>query len=165
MSIQVATSRNSDRALQAYSLIEVLISVVILAVMILALYSAFIFGFASIKTNREDLRATQMLDQRIEAVRLCTWAQLSNYPASFTDYYDPTGVSSNRAGATYYGTISTTGIATNIPDTASYKSQVHLITVSVMWTNYTGKAPIVHRRQMQTLSAYNGLQNYVWGSQ
>lgn len=165
MSIQVATSRSGDRALQAYSLIEVLISVVILAVMILALYSAFIFGFASIKTNREDLRATQMLDQRLEAVRLCTWAQLSNYPATFTDYYDPTGVSSNRGGAIYYGTISTTGVATNIPDTASYKSQVHLITVSVLWTNYTGKTPIVHQRQMQTLSAYNGLQNYIWGSQ
>jgi len=151
-------------ALRAYSLIEVLISVVILAVTVLGLYSGFIFGFACIKTSREDMRATQMLNQKLEAIRLCTWGQLSNFPATFTDYYDPTGVSSNSAGAVYYGEISTTGTPTNIPDSASYKSLVHLITVSVTWTNYTGKSPIVHQRQMQTLSAYNGLQNYIWGN-
>ena len=165
MNLQVATSQNAGRALQAYSLIEVLISVVILAIMMLSLYSAFIFGFASIKTNREDLRATQMLVQKLEAIRLCTWTQLSNCPTTFVDYYDPSGVASNNAGDVYYGTISTTGAATNIPNTVAYQSQVHLITVSVTWTNYVNnQSPIAHTRQMQTLSAYNGLQNYIFGN-
>jgi Tfp pilus assembly protein PilV len=158
------SGRTRFLAASAYSLIEVLISVVILAVTVLGLYSGFIFGFACIKTNREDMRATQMLDQKLEAIRLCTWGQLSNCPATFKDYYDPTGVSSNSGGAVYYGTISTTATPTMIPDSASYKSLVHLITINVTWTNYTGKSPIVHQRQMQTLAAYNGLQNYIWGS-
>ena len=133
--------------------------------MLLALYPAFILGFALIKTTREDVRATQILTQKLEAIRLCSWAQLSNCPTSFLDYYNPLAVTNNSQGATYYGTISTTAIATNIPGSASYKSQTHLITMSVTWTNSVNNNPIGHSRQMQTLSAYYGLQNYVWGTQ
>ena len=163
MNFKTATSHNGMRSASAYTLIEVIVSAGLVGIMVSALYAAFILGFASIKTTREDLRGTQLLQQKMEAIRLCTWTQLSNCPTSFTDYYDPTGVSSNKGGTIYVGTVSTTGAATNISSSASYKSRVHLINVTVIWTNYVGKTPVAHARQMQSLSAYDGMQNYIYG--
>jgi PAS domain S-box-containing protein len=165
MIIKPSIFQNPNRATWAYTLVEVLMSVGILAIMMVSLYAAFISGFTSIKTTREELRATQILTQKLEAIRLCTWAQLSNCPTSFREYYDPLGITnSSTGGAIYAGTFSTTDVATNIPDSLSYKPSLHLITVTVTWTNYiNNNRPIIHTRQMQTLSAYNGLQNYIWG--
>lgn len=163
MIIKPSILQNPNRATRAFTLVEVLMSVGILAIMVVSLYAAFISGFASIKTTREELRATQILTQKLEAIRLCTWAQLSNCPTSFQEYYDPLGVTNSTAGAIYAGTFSTTGVATNIADSVSYKTSLHLITLTVTWTNYINNSPIIHTRQMQTLSAYNGLQNYIWG--
>ena len=171
MNNKASTSQNAERASQGFTLVEVMISVGILALMLIGLYSAFAFGFASIKTTREDLRATQLLNQKMEAVRLCTFSELSNLPATFVDYYDPTGITNSRAGAVYYGTI-TVGTPTNLT-TESYKSQVYLVTIGVKWTNYlnsfkstnsvVNQSPVPHSRQMQTLSALNGMQNYLSG--
>ena len=163
MIIKPSILQNPNRATRAFTLVEVLMSVGILAIMVASLYAAFISGFASIKTTREELRATQILTQKLEAIRLCTWAQLSNCPTSFREYYDPLGVTNSTAGAIYAGTFSTTGVATNIAGSVSYKTSLHLITLTVTWTNYINNSPIIHTRQMQTLSAHNGLQNYIWG--
>jgi type II secretory pathway pseudopilin PulG len=163
MIIKPSILQNPNRVTWAFTLVEVLMSVGILAIMVASLYAAFISGFASIKTTREELRATQILTQKLEAIRLCTWAQLSNCPTSFREYYDPLGVTNSTAGAIYAGTFSTTGVATNIAGSVSYKTSLHLITLTVTWTNYINNSPIIHTRQMQTLSAHNGLQNYIWG--
>ena len=163
MIIKPSILQNPNRVTWAFTLVEVLMSVGILAIMVASLYAAFISGFASIKTTREELRATQILTQKLEAIRLCTWAQLSNCPTSFQEYYDPLGITNNTVGAIYAGTFSTTGVATNIADSVSYKTSLHLITLTVTWTNYINSSPIIHTRQMQTLSAHNGLQNYIWG--
>ena len=163
MIIKPSILQNPNRATWASTLVEVLMSGGILAIMATSLCAAFISGFASIKTTREELRATQIMTQKLEAIRLCTWAQLSNCPTSFQEYYDPLGIPNSTAGTLYEGTFSTTGVATNIPSSVSYKDRLHLITLTVTWTNYINNSPIIHTRQMQTLSAYNGLQNYIWG--
>jgi type II secretory pathway pseudopilin PulG len=156
-------SGNVRRGTRAFTLVEVLISAGILAFMMLSLYTAFTLGFASIETTREELRATQLMMQKVEAIRLCTWNQLSNCPGTFTANYNPLPTTNGSAGALYSGTLVTTGAATNIPDSASYKNKVHLITVTVTWTNFIGNNKIIHTRQMQTLAAYYGMQNYIYG--
>lgn len=141
-----------------------MISVGILAVMMLSVYAAFNSGFGSIAVTREELRATQIMTQKLEAMRLLTWSQMSNAPAAFQEYYNPQGLTNGTAGTIYFGTLATTGVATNIPDSVAYKSSLHLITVSLAWTNnFNGGAPSGHVRQMQTLTANNGLQKYIFG--
>ena len=157
------SSHTLSRVSRAYTLIEVVISVGLLSFMMIALFSAFGFGFASLATTREDMRATQLMMQKLEAVRLCKWNDLSNCPTTFKDNYDPNNGTNSGSGAAYGGTLSTLGAATNIPSGITYKDKVHMITVSVTWTNYMGKNKIVHTRQIQTLSAYNGIQNYIYG--
>ena len=68
-----------------------------------SLYGAFSAGFCVIQSTRENLRATQILVQKMEAVRLFTWSQVAdttNYlKATFTEPYDPLGTNNNCGGA------------------------------------------------------------------
>ena len=165
MNIKASTWQNAGGAVRAFTLVEVLVSVGLLAIMLAAIYPAFILGYASIKTTREDERATQIVTQKLESVRLCTWNELATYPATFVDYYNPLGLTNGTQGTLYAGTMSVTPSTNVISSSVSYQSNVRLVTMGVTWTNYVNKIPIVHTRQMQTLSALNGLQNYIYGSQ
>ena len=53
-----------------------MISVLIVGTLILSLYAGFSQGFSIIQTSRENLRATQILVQRMETIRLYTWSQV-----------------------------------------------------------------------------------------
>jgi len=150
----------------AYSLVEVMMAVGVLGIAVTMLYTGFISGFGSIQTTREELRATQIMTQKLEAFRLLTWSQLPTAPTNFIEYYNPQGLNptNSTAGAIYFGTIFV-GAATNIANSVTYKSTMQLITVSVAWTNFINNStPIVHTRQLQTLYAKNGLQNYIFGN-
>jgi Tfp pilus assembly protein PilV len=145
----------------AFALAEVLVAVLVLAIIALAFYGALSSGFSVTQTTREDLRATQILMQKAEAIRLCTWDQLTNF--TFQEQYDPTATSSVAGGVVYNGTVSN-GSATNIPNSAAYAGNVRLITLTVGWTNYNGRSQVPHTRQIQTQVARYGLQNYIWGA-
>lgn len=146
---------------RAFTLVEVLIGTAVVAIMMAVLFVGLAQGYTNLNTSRQNLRATQILTQKAEAVRLCLWTNINNLPATFVDYYNG-GSGSNGPATEYYGTISV-GAATNIPSSVSYYSQIKLITISVTWTNYLYDRPISHTRQMQTLCAYNGLVNYIFG--
>lgn len=150
------------RGRAAWSLVEVMVAVAVLAILFVSLFAGFGFGFKVVKATREDLRATQILTQKIESVRLCTYSQLTNLcPMNFTENYTSMGPGSSSV--VYSGTI-TDGPNTNLP--AAYRDKVRLVTVTVTWTT-TGsgasQSRIVHTRSMQTESAYYGLQNYLYG--
>ncbi|HZI31308.1 MAG TPA: prepilin-type N-terminal cleavage/methylation domain-containing protein [Candidatus Binatia bacterium] len=142
---------------RGFTLVEVVCATAIAAIMVSVLFHGFDNGFAILRATRDNLRATQILMQKTEAFRLYTWAQLSNCPSSFQEYYNPLGVTNNNAGTLFYGTLSTTAAATNIPVSAGYRTNLHLSTITIKWTNAWG----AHSLQMQTLSAKNGMQNYL----
>ena len=150
---------------RAYTIIEVVISIVILAIMLLSLYGGFSAGFAVVKLSRENLRATQLMVQKMETVRLLKWSQISNTslaPTTFTDYYDPTGTNNGTAGVLYRGFCNFSNCAGLFTD---YGSNLASVTVSVYWTNYPMKPStyvIVRHRQMQTFVARFGMQNYIY---
>jgi type II secretory pathway pseudopilin PulG len=146
----------------AFTLVEVLVAGVILATISLAYYGALSSGFSLVQSTREDLRATQILMQRVEAVRLCNWRQLADF--TFREAYDPTASTATPAGTMYYGTV-TTNAASSITNNTSYKPNMRLVTVTLSWTNYNTPRPQSHMRQMQTEVARYGMQNYIWGKQ
>jgi len=56
-----------------------------------------------------------------------------------------------------------TNAATGVP--ADYAANMRAVTVTIYWTNYPRgitNTPIVRTRQMQTLVAKYGMQNYVY---
>ena len=151
----------------AYTLIEVVVGAAILGFVATALYGAFAAGFVVIQSTRENLRATQIMVQKLEAVRLFTWSQINdtnNYlKPFFVEPYDPLGVTNNSGGAKYTGYLQASVPATGeLPE--AYRTNMRTITVSLYWTNYNGAKAIVHGREMQTRVARNGMQNYIWGT-
>ena len=161
-----AQARRDWRASRAYTFAEVLVAVLILGLMLSSLYASFSSSFTIMRSARENLRATQILLQRMEAIRLFNWRQVldtTNYlKPTFVDYYDPLGATNNTLGAPYRGFI-TPSIPTDVP--VAYRDNMRAITLTLYWTNYNGSQAIVHKRQMQTRVARYGMQNYLWGTQ
>ena len=96
MRIQTLTngSLNSD---SGFTLAETLVAILTGAIMLAALYASFAFGYSAVKLTQEDLRATQILLQRMEILRLTSFSEIQT--GTFTDYYDPSAVSGGNAGA------------------------------------------------------------------
>ena len=57
----------------------------ILGVVATSLYGAFTAGFFVIQSTRENLRATQIMVQKMEAIRLLTWSQVGDTKLSEVD--------------------------------------------------------------------------------
>jgi len=147
----------------AYTLAEVIVAVFVLGILIVSLFGAFTSGLALAQLERENLRATQILMQKMETVRLFTWSQTSasnKFTTTFTDYYDPGASGSKGKGAMYQGFVSKDS-PSGVP--SDYSSNMLAVTVTVFWTNYPHgtNSPIVRTRQMQTLVARYGMQNYI----
>jgi len=147
--------RSPLQAQAAFSLVEVTVGLGIVGTCVAALFSGFTTGFFTIKMSRENLRATQILLQKAEAIRLQSWDQIispTNIPTSFVDRYDPNAP--ENPGPLYTGSI----LITNCPISSSYSNQMKLVTISVNWT--TGS--INRSRSYSTFVARNGLQNYIY---
>ena len=152
------------RAQAAYTLAEVMIAVFVMSVMMVSLYAGFWSGFAIAKMSRENLRATQILVQKLEAVRIYNWSQITNstfLKTNFVDYYNPPGTNNNTYGTYYQGVVSVT-TPTNLP--SAYNSKMRQIDLTLYWTNYLQGSSnvIVRSRQMKTLYARYGMQDYIY---
>jgi type II secretory pathway pseudopilin PulG len=167
MTIHLETSLRPRRAGAAFTIVEVCISVAVLAVMMVALYGGMSSSFALTQSARENLRATQIMLERVEGLRLYNWYQLmySNMiPGTFTNYYYPLAAPGESKGIVYYGTMEKVYPAPLNPS-ATYSTNMCMIKVTVSWTNAYGKGlsqKIVRSRTMTTYTARDGIQNYVF---
>lgn len=134
---------------------EIMVAVAIAGIMFVSLYAGFSTGFAVVQLARENLRAVQILQEKMETIRLYTWEQINTagfIPASFTDvFYAST---QSASGLVYTGTVS---VASG-PITETYSNDLKLITVEVNWAS----ANVSRKREMSTLVSRYGLQNYIY---
>lgn len=132
----------------------------IIAVTGAGVISAINYGLCIMRIARENQRATQVMLEKLEAVRLYNWTEVTNsgfIPSNFTAAYDPTSAT-NMQGITYYGSLSV-AIPNFNGTVPNYSSAIRQFTVSVSWTNSGGLA---HTRTLSTYVAQNGMQNYVY---
>ena len=109
--MRLNTARPSQRRAQAaYSLPEAVVAVLILGTMLVSLYAGFTSGFAVVQLARENLRATQIILERMESLRLYTWSQLqdtNNYlKPAFIEYFEPFAQTNQGRGVLYSGSVS-----------------------------------------------------------
>ena len=137
-----------------FTLVEVMVGVLCMAVLFAALYLGLGQGFAIIQTARENLRATQVIQEQMETIRLYAWEQLTNgtVPASFTAGYD--AADTLKTGRVYSGTIQ----VDLTPMGESYSNHHRLVTAGLSWTNGTSQ----RQKQMTTLISRSGLHNYYY---
>src|SRR5437868_3625278 len=60
-----------------FNLVEVVVAIAILGIGIVALYSSLLSGFRVAQLSREDLRATQVMVELMDTLRLYSWDQIT----------------------------------------------------------------------------------------
>jgi prepilin-type N-terminal cleavage/methylation domain-containing protein len=142
-------------AAAAFSLVEVLVAMGIVGITFVSLYTAISSGFGIINVARENLRATQVLLEKMETLRLYNWTQINSngfIPPTFTAPYYPKG--NTNSGLIYQGTMT----ITNAPATEAYSNDLRVVILRVTWTS----GSVSRAREMQTLVSRHGLQNYIY---
>lgn len=141
-----------------FTLLETMIGSVILVIVFGSLLITISHGFRVMRASRESLRATQIVLERMEGIRLYNWNQIvySNMLGNtFTGFFYPPDGGTN-GGVVYHGTLTVNNITLNpLP---SYAANMRQITVTVLW-NSDG---IARQRSMSTFVSQNGIQNYVY---
>ena len=149
--------RLANKTEAATTLVEVVIALMILLMTIVGLLGCFSYGFFAMQLARENQRATQILLEKVETLRLYSWDQVNSngfIPTTFTDVYDPQAPAGSQ-GVVYNGTFT----LSNFPAVVSYSDNLRQVVVHVDWTN-THK--LSRSRTITTLVARDGLQNYVY---
>jgi prepilin-type N-terminal cleavage/methylation domain-containing protein len=146
------TYRLAQLSRRAFSLVEVLVAIAVFGVIAGAAYAALTHGFLVMRLEQEDRRATQILLQKSETVRLCTWAQINSngiVPATFTAPFDP--------AYTNTGLIYTGRVTIAKPEGVSYSNELRVVTVRLNWNS----GRLAREREMKTYIAQHGLQTYI----
>jgi len=156
----VGCKRQGSRPVDAaFSLVEAMMSVCLLGIMFLSIFAGLSSGFSVVQTDRENLRATQILEEKMEVIRLFNWDQVANLPGyiptSFTEQlYPPAGTNGSGGGFYYTGTVT----VTNAPISETYSNELRMVQVKLAWTS----GGLQHQRQMITFVGQYGLQRYIY---
>lgn len=139
------------------TLMEVVMATGILSIMAGAIIGSFNHGFFIMQLVRENQRATQIIAEKVETIRLYSWNQVNTsgfIPYSFTDTFDPRAATGSK-GVKYYGFINVSGV----PFSTSYSANMRQIRITLVWFSSRG---IVNVRYATTFIAKDGIQNYVY---
>ena len=155
MNYHLPATRKQTSPRQAFTVLEVVIAILLIGLIVLAVYGAITSGMGNVRMARENLRATQILLDKMEVIRLYNWDQLNTnfIPSTFIVNYDATTPSTN-SGVLFYGTVS---LAPSGAGT-SYADDMKLVTVRLNWK--TGQ--IARSRQSSTYVCRSGIQNYLY---
>jgi len=163
---------NRREGIAGFSLVEVVIAMSIVGVSFIALYAALTSCLVSVQSSRETLRATQIMVELMDTLRLYNWDQVNDptfSPKNFNLYYDPVGVTNGTGGGTLYDCVMT---FTNGPGDVEYSDDMKAVTLEINWITH-GSLPNpkanahatkgqLHTRTFNTLVTKNGLQTYVY---
>jgi hypothetical protein len=125
-----------------------------------ALYAGITSCFFSIRLARENLRATQIMLEKMEIIRLLTWEQLNSpniMPTKFTSTYEANGDPDASKGLVYEGKITIAPVSKSDLN-VSYVDDLRTVTVQLSWK--TGN--LERSRKITSYVSRHGLQNYVF---
>lgn len=155
MNIKASLLKRIRRKMVAFSLIEAMVGMGIVGTTVATLFSGFTSGFFTMQMARENLRATQIMLERVETIRLYSWDQI-NDPGyilpTFTAPYDPEGPAGQ--GLIYTGTLEIRDC--DVP--SSYAPDMKKVVVRVNWQ--TGR--LQRSREFTSYISRYGMQDYIY---
>ena len=170
MKIYCANGSNKQRSLLAFTLLEVMVSVVVIIVTMVTVFATMGMSFSMTEASRENLRATQIMLDKMEGLRLYSWTQLTNStflkPAFTNWFYETNNIGEFNAGG---NGVAYTGLVAvvSVPFTNAYSSVMVEVDVTVGWTSSGAGwsyANNNHIRKMNTFVTQAGMQNYIFNS-
>lgn len=140
------------------TLVDALVGMAVFGISFFSIQAGISMGFATVKSTREELRATQIMVDKMETIRLYSWKQINTagfIPNTFTASYFPAAAgATNSIGVTYNGTVRISAGPTG----TTYSADLRTVVVSLNW-NSGGRS---HSRRVSTLVSQNGLQRYIY---
>jgi len=143
-----------------FSLMETLIGTGLFGVVFMALFSGLNSGVSTVRSTRETLRATQILEEKLDTIRLYSWDQVATSYITNKFYVSscpatlPMAVRPPGTGCVYTGVVS----IVQAPITESYRTNLKQVTIDLYWPS-GGRT---RHAQMNTFVARYGLQTYIY---
>jgi prepilin-type N-terminal cleavage/methylation domain-containing protein len=160
--LSAARNGHSSKRLQrGFSLVEAVVSVAVFSIVASGVFATVTQSVNEIGSMQETLRATQIIEDQMEGVRLYTWDQINTtgfVPTNFVVAYYPTnaGISTTTGSFNYTGKVS----IASVPMSEVYSNDHKAVTVTVNWT----RENTTHTRSLTTLVSRYGLHNYYYHS-
>ena len=149
----------TQRRNHGFSIVEAVVGVGLMGLVCMALFSGLCNSTFSVQLARENLRATQIMAEKLDTIRLYSWKQLTNEtyiresfsaPLHAPDPSSPT----NSSSAVYNGAI----YIETAPISELYGKDMRLVTVELKWK--TGR--LQRSKSMSTLVSRYGIYKYVY---
>lgn len=153
--MRVTLGSPAKRGSRGSAIMEALMTSAIVGTMGGGLIGTFTYGFMAMQMVRENQRATQIILEKVETLRLYSWDQVMApgfIPPTFTAVFDP---QADEDGMTYSGSVEITEPSSG----SAYGGNLRELVVTVTWTS-VNKAQ--RTRTLATYIAKDGLQNYVY---
>ena len=154
--MRINLGRRPAKAKRGSAIMEALLTSAIVGTMGGGLMGTFTYGFMAMQMVRENQRATQIILEKVETLRLYSWDQMMTpgfIPPTFQEVFDPQAEENN--GVMYTGTVEIEQPSSG----SSYSDNLRELVVTVTWTS-VNKAQ--RSRTLATYIAKDGLQNYVY---
>ena len=148
---------NGYHIISAFTIAETMVAVAIFGIMFASFFGGLSLSLSIVKSARESLRATQIMTENMDIIRLKTFNQVktTNYTAPFNPI--PASVTNaGGAGLTYTVRVIVPP-SSPMTEGESYKDDVKQVTLQLTWRS--GKT--LKTNEMITFVSRNGLQNYI----
>jgi hypothetical protein len=155
-------SRRHSRK-KAFFLLEATIGMALLGLVFMAMYTGLVSTTFSVQLSRENLRATQIMAEKLDTLRLYGWKKVVDDPYYMQGPFktpvpvysdDPSKAGNDASARVFDGEI----VVENAPITEAYAADLRMVTVRLTWK--TGK--LNRTRTMSTLISKYGLFRYVY---
>ena len=158
--LRIARRTGKRRRHHGFTMTEAIFSFAIFGIVFAALLTGLTWNTSTVKFARETVRATQIMEEKLDTIRLYSWDQIMTPGFIANEFYvpfSPTNVlsGSEGMGITYTGLVT---IATS-PLTETYGSNIMRVTIDLFWPS---SSLDVRHAQMSTFVSKYGLQGYIY---
>jgi type II secretory pathway pseudopilin PulG len=156
----VKIQKISERNALAFTIVETIVAMAVLGVLFVALYSGMAQTTLSLRLMRENIRATQIMVEKMEVIRTFNFDQINSngfVPTTFLSSYMYNGTNTaSGAGPTYTGTVSIVPIPVRVSQ--NYTDDMRMVTINLSWSS----AGLARKRELSTYVSRYGIQNSLY---
>ena len=144
------------RAVSAFTIAETMVAVAIFGIMFASFFGGLSLSISVVQSARENLRATQIMTEQMDIIRLKTYDQVKN--TNYTAPFNPIPASvTNAGGAGLTYTVRVFVVSAPITNGESYSNDMKQAKLQLTWRS--GKS--VKTIEMITFVSRYGLQTYI----
>jgi prepilin-type N-terminal cleavage/methylation domain-containing protein len=143
-------NKDAIQSKDGFTLVEVIVSMFLMAIVFTAAFGTYFLGMRMVEDAREEIRASQIIQSELEAMRTLTWDDLENKGTGWS-IIDPQGNFVQQFAKDYLAYRWVYNI----------NSEQKRIAIWVRWTNSRGEYTY---QMFSTIFTKNGLNDYYYSS-